>query len=141
MATLLRRSILSSWVLQAAGDSVRRPEPPAEEAAVKGRHVHGSGGRHQVATLLSLSPLTTLTASILSVHHESHDSQSSEYMECLSKRPALSGPCTHGKMSVSSMPSAHCLARLSGRCATGGAKHIRSSLLVVLEDTATVSTA
>jgi hypothetical protein len=76
MATLLRRSILSSWVLQAAGDSVRRPEPPAEEAAVKGRHVHGSGGRHQVATLLSLSPLTTLTASILSVHHESHDSQS-----------------------------------------------------------------
>ena len=62
-------------------------------------------------------------------------------MECLSKRPALSGPCTHGKMSVSSMPSAHCLARLSGRCATGGAKHFRSSLLMVLEDTATVSTA
>jgi len=26
---------------QAAGDSVRRLEPPAEEAAVKGRHVHG----------------------------------------------------------------------------------------------------
>jgi len=71
MAILLRRLIRSFWVPQAAGDSIRRPEPPAEEAAVKGRHVHGSGGRHQVATLLSLSPLTTLIAAILSAHHGS----------------------------------------------------------------------
>ena len=82
MAILLRRSIRSFWVPQAAGDSIRRPEPPAEEAAVKGRHVHGSGGRHQVATLLSLSPLTTLIAAILSAHHGSHDFQSNECMEC-----------------------------------------------------------
>ena len=33
------------------------------------------------------------------------------------------------------MPSAHRLARLLGRCATGGANHTRSSLLVVQEDT------
>ena len=33
------------------------------------------------------------------------------------------------------MPSVHRLARLLGRCATGGANHIRSSLLVVQEDT------
>ena len=33
------------------------------------------------------------------------------------------------------MLSAHRLARLLGRCATGGANHIRSSLLVVQEDT------
>ena len=49
----------------------------------------GSGGRHQVATLLSLSALTTQTASILSAHHGSHDSQSRECTECLSKRSAL----------------------------------------------------
>ena len=66
MAILLRRSVRSSWVPQAACDSVKRPEPPTEEAAVKGRHVHGSGGRHQVASPLSLSPLTTLIAAILS---------------------------------------------------------------------------
>ena len=74
--------VRSSWVPQAAGDSVRRPEPPAEEAAVKGRHVHGSGGRHQVATPLSLSPLTMVIAAILSAHHGSHDFQSNECMEC-----------------------------------------------------------
>ena len=130
MATLLRRSILSSWVPQAAGDSVRRPEPLAKEAAVKGRHVHGSGGRHQVATLLSLSPLTTLSRlHLVGTSHGSHDSQSSKCMECFSKRGPLSGPCTHSKMSVSSMPSAHCLARLSGKCAAGGVNHIRGSLL------------
>jgi len=31
--------------------------------------------------------------------------------------------------------------RLSGSCATGGANHIRSSLMMVLEDTATGGTA
>ena len=76
VAILLRRSVRSSWVPQAAGDSVKRPEPPTEEAAVKGRHVHGSGGRHQVATPLSLSPLTMVIAAILSAHHGSHDFQS-----------------------------------------------------------------
>ena len=42
------------------------------------------------------------------------------------------------------MPSAHYLARLPGchgSCATGGANHIRSSLMMVLEDTATAGTA
>eukprot|EP00964_Phaeocystis_antarctica_P105691 scaffold70693_cov58-Phaeocystis_antarctica.AAC.1 len=103
MAILLRRSIRSFWAPQAASDSIRRPEPPAEEAAVKDRHVHGSGGRHQVATLLSFSPLTTLIAAILSAHHGSDDFQSND-------------------------------------CATGGANHIRSSLMMVLEDTASVWT-
>ena len=82
MAILLRRSVRSSWVPQTACDSVKRPEPPTEEAAVKGRHVHGSGGRHQVATPLSLSPLTTVIAAIRSAHHGSHDFQSNECMEC-----------------------------------------------------------
>ena len=76
VAILLRRSVRSSWVPQAAGDSVRRPEQPIEEAPVKGRHLHGSGGRHQVATPLSLSPLTMVIAAILSAHHGSHDFQS-----------------------------------------------------------------
>ena len=65
MAILLRRSVRSSWVPQTACDSVKRPEPPTEEAAVKGRHIHGSGGRHQVATPLSLSLLTMVIAAIL----------------------------------------------------------------------------
>ena len=83
MAILLRRSVRSSWVPQAACDSVKRPEPPTEEKRlVKGRHVHGSGGRHQVATPLSLSPLTMVIATILSAHHGSHDFQSNWCMEC-----------------------------------------------------------
>ena len=44
-------------------------------------------------------------------------------------------------MSVRFRLSARRLAKLSGNCATGGANHIRSSLLVVAEDTAAVSTA
>jgi len=82
VAILLRRSVRSSWVPQAAGDSVKRPEPPTEEAPVKGRHLHGSGGRHQVATPLSLSPLTTVIAAIRSAHHGTHDFQSNDCMEC-----------------------------------------------------------
>jgi len=123
MATLLRRSILSSWVPHSPRRPVTRGQATGaagrDEAAVKGWHVHGSGGRHQVATLLSLSPLTTLIASILSAHHGSHTipSLASAWNACPSGR--LSGPCTHGKMLVSSMASAHCLARLSGRCAAG----------------------
>ena len=101
MAILLRRSVRSSWVPQAACDSVRRPEPPTEEAAVKGRHVHGCGGRHQVATplSLSLSPLTTLIAAILSAHHGSHDFPMSAWNADPSGR--LSGPCTHSRMYAS----------------------------------------
>jgi len=55
MATLLLRSSRSSKVPQAASSLARPPEPPAELAAAKDRHVHGSAGRHQVATLPSSS--------------------------------------------------------------------------------------
>ena len=44
-------------------------------------------------------------------------------------------------MSVRFRLSARRLAKLSGNCATGGANHIRSSLLVIAVDTAAVSTA
>ena len=44
-------------------------------------------------------------------------------------------------MSVRFRLSARRLAKLSGNCVTGGANHIRSSRLVVAEDTAAVSTA
>jgi len=73
MATLLRRSSRSSKVPQAASSLARPPEPPAEQAAAKDRHVHGSAGRHQVATLPSSSsmeaPFETPSTAILSAHH------------------------------------------------------------------------
>ena len=86
MATLLRRSSRSSKVPQAASSLARPPEPPAEQAAAKDRHVHGSAGRHQVATLpLSSSvepPFATSSAAMLSAHQSKHDSQSTRRMEC-----------------------------------------------------------
>ena len=82
MAILLRRPIRSFWVPQAVSDSVRWPSPPEEEAAVEGRHVYGSGGRHQMAIMLSLSPLTTLFAAISSTHHRSHEFQSNDWIGC-----------------------------------------------------------
>ena len=42
-------------VPQAASSLAVPPEPPAEEAAAKDRLVHGSAGRHQLATLPSSS--------------------------------------------------------------------------------------
>jgi len=51
MATLLLRSSRSSKVPQAASSLAKPPEPPAELAAAKDRLVHGSAGRHQLATL------------------------------------------------------------------------------------------
>ena len=53
MVTLLRRSNRSSKVPQAASSLAGPPEPPAEQAAAKDRLVHGSAGRHQLATLPS----------------------------------------------------------------------------------------
>ena len=86
MATLLRRSSRSSKVPQAASSLAGLPEPPAEQAAAKDRHVHGSAGRHQVATLPSSSsvepPFETLSTAILSAHDAKHDSQSTRRMEC-----------------------------------------------------------
>ena len=55
MATLLLRSSRSPKVPQEASSLARPPEPPAEHAAAKDRHVHGSAGRHQLATLPSSS--------------------------------------------------------------------------------------
>jgi len=55
MATLLLRSSRSSKVPQAASSLAKPPEPPAELAAAKDRLVHGSAGRHQLATLTSSS--------------------------------------------------------------------------------------
>ena len=55
MATLLLRSSRSSKVPQAASSLAVPPEPPAEQAAAKDRLVHGSAGRHQLATLPSSS--------------------------------------------------------------------------------------
>jgi len=42
-------------VPQAASSLAMPPEPPAEQAAAKDRLVHGSAGRHQLATLPSSS--------------------------------------------------------------------------------------
>ena len=86
MATLLRSSSRSSKVPQAASSLAGPPEPPAEQAAAKDRHVHGSAGRHQVATLLSSSavepPFATPSAAILSAHDEQHDSPSTRRIDC-----------------------------------------------------------
>ena len=57
MATLLLRSTRSSKVPQAVSSQAMPPEPPAEHAAAKDRLVHGSAGRHQVATLPSSSAM------------------------------------------------------------------------------------
>ena len=104
------------------------------------RHVYGSGGRHQMAIMLSLSPLTTLFAAISSTHHRSHDFSQTIGLDA-DPSGQFSGPCTNSRMSVRFRLSARRLAKLSGNCATGGANHIRSSLLVVAEDAAAVSTA
>jgi hypothetical protein len=58
MATPLLRSSRSSKVPQAASSLARPPEPPRGRtslAAAKDRLVHGSAGRHQLATLPSSS--------------------------------------------------------------------------------------
>ena len=77
MATLLLRSSRSSKVPQAASSLAMPPEPPAEQAAAKDRLVHGSAGRHQVATLPSSSamkaPFATSSAAMLSAHAGKHD--------------------------------------------------------------------
>ena len=70
MATLLRSSSRSSKVPQAASSLVRPPEPPAEQAAAKDRHVHGSAGRHQVATLPS-----SIFSQLFHINVRQHDLQ------------------------------------------------------------------
>ena len=72
MATLLLRSTRSSKVPQAVSSLAMPPEPPAEHAAAKDRHVHGSAGRHQVATPPSTSsveaPFATPSAAMCCRH-------------------------------------------------------------------------
>ena len=86
MATRLRRSDRNSWVPLAAGSSARSPGPLAEQEAANDRHVHGCGDRQQLTILLSTStlepPLTTSSATTLSAHHVTHDSESTGCMEC-----------------------------------------------------------
>ena len=73
MATLLRRSSRSFRVPQAASCLAAPLGPPAHQAVAKDRHVHGSAGRHQVATPPSSSfvepPFATPSAAMLSAHH------------------------------------------------------------------------
>ena len=94
MATLLLRSTRSSKVPQAAPSLAMPPEPPAEQAAAKDRHIHGSDGRHQVATMPSSSsieaPFAAPSAAMLSAHGEQHDPESTTCMECSAKRLAPS---------------------------------------------------
>jgi hypothetical protein len=98
-ATLLLRSTRSSKMPQAASSLAMPPEPPAEHAAAKDQHVHGSAGRHQVATMPSSSsmeaPFPTSSAAMLSAHQEQHDSDSTRCVECSAKRPALSSMLIH----------------------------------------------
>ena len=68
------------------------PEPPADQAAAKDRLIHGSAGRHQVATLPSSSsieaPFATSSAAMVSAHEDKHDPESTRCMECSAKRLA-----------------------------------------------------
>ena len=92
LATLLLRSSRSSKVPQAASSLAMPPEPPAEHAAAKDRHMHGSDGRHQAATMPSTSsmkaPFPTSSAAMLSAHQAKHESDSTRCMECSAKRLA-----------------------------------------------------
>ena len=92
MATLLLRSTRSSKVPQAVSSLAMPPEPPADHAAAKERHIHGSAGRHQVATLPSSSsieaPFAAPSAAMLSAHGEQHDPESTRCVECSAKRLA-----------------------------------------------------
>ena len=76
----------STKVPQAVSSLAMPPEPPAEHAAAKDRHIHGSDGRHQVATMPSSSsmkaPFPTSSAAMLSAHHARHDPESTRCMEC-----------------------------------------------------------
>ena len=94
MATPLLRSSRSSKVPQAASSLAVPPEPPAEQAAAKDRLVHGSAGRHQLATLPS-SSLRGATFDAAERGHVvgtsrqtlgRHDSESTRCMECCAKR-------------------------------------------------------
>ena len=74
------RSSRSSNVPQAASSLAMPPEPPAERAAARDRHMHGSDGRHQVATMPSTSstkaPFAAPSAAMLSAHQLKHESDS-----------------------------------------------------------------
>ena len=144
MATLLLRSTRSSKVPQAASSLAMPPEPPAEHAAAKDQHVHGSAGGHQVATMPSSSsmeaPFPTSSAAMLSAHQAKHDSESTRCMESSAKRLAPRSMRPH-QWSPRIMPLVLGEARESWRCPAGGAEHTRSSLSVVQMDAAPVSTA
>ena len=66
------------------------PEPPAEHAAAKDRLVHGSDGRHQVATMPLTSsteaPFAAPSTAMLSAHHATHDPESTRCVDCTAKR-------------------------------------------------------
>ena len=86
MATLLPRSNRSSKVPQAVVNPSVPPYPPADQAAAKGRLVHGPTGRQQVATLPSASavepPFEAPIAAMLSAHLATHDYKSNTCMKC-----------------------------------------------------------
>ena len=136
MATLLLRSTRSSKVPQAVSSLAMPPEPPAEHAAAKDRHMHGSAGRHQVATLPSSSsieaPFAAPSAAMLSAHGEQLNMILSQ-PGASSAQPSglLLGPWNFGSPGRRITPLVLGEARESWRCPTGGAEHTRSSLLMV----------
>ena len=90
MATLPRRSIRRSSMLEAASSSTMPLEPPAEQAAAIDHRVDGSRCRQQVTTPPPASPgqppFVTPSARILSSHVAEHDPHSTGCMECWAKR-------------------------------------------------------
>ena len=89
MATLPRRSIRRSSMLEAASSSTMPLDLPGRQPIANDRHVDGSRGRHQLTTPPSASswepPFVTSTAAILSSHLAKHDPQSTRCMECWAK--------------------------------------------------------
>ena len=146
MATLLLRSTRSSKVPQAAPSLAMPPEPPAEHAAAKDRHIHGSDGRHQVGPPCRrrrhpLRHLSRRRARPCCRHMEADMILSQPGAWSAEPSGLLPGPCNHCVLVPRITPLVLGEARESWRCPTGGAEHTRSSLLMVLMDDAPISTA
>ena len=89
MATLPRRSIRRSSMLEAASSSTMPLDLPGRQPIANGRHVGGSRGRHQLTTPPSAPswqpPFATSTAAMLSTHAPRHDPPSTGCIECWAK--------------------------------------------------------